>query len=103
MNRVFSAKRKFIEFDYEFIDGTKSTFAYYELAQKDIDELVDKEEQGLSTSEKLKYRLELFKKQLLHTDKKLVDKLLKEQYEYGNIYDLITELDNMLNEVRKKK
>jgi len=101
MSKVFSAKRKFIEFTYKFMDGTEAQFRYCELPQSDIEQLIDNENK-MSLKEQMKYRIDLFKKQVVG-DIVLIDKMIAEQYNYGNIYDMIAELDEMLNNERKKK
>lgn len=103
MSKVFSAKRNFVEFEYEFLDGTTAKFKYYEPVQKDIEEDIDFNESTDKLREKLEHRKELFKRQLKSDKDGLIDKLLDEQYEHGNLYDLIQALDDMLSNTKKKK
>lgn len=103
MAKVFSAKRKSVEFEYEFLDGAKAKFVYSELPQKEMEMLLEFDEEEHTTTEKLNKRKEIFKKQIKAENEKLIDKLIEEQYEYGNLFELIGELDTLLVETRKKK
>lgn len=101
-NKVFSAKRNFIEFDYEFINGESATFTYTALSQKEVEAAMETTKNATQL-EVMQYRTKQFKKQLSCEKKTLVAKLLKEQYENANTYELIASLDKLLSETKTKK
>lgn len=103
MSKVFSAKRNFVEFEYTFLDGTSAKLRYSEPSQKALEDAFAFDDEEHTTSQKMAYRLEQFKEQMGSNSGSIVTKILDEQREAGNIYDLKNELDNLLYEERKKK
>ena len=101
MSKVFSAKRKTVEFSYEFLDGTTKEVTANSLSSKEQSEIVGKKSEN---SEELmeKYK-NIVSKQLKNEDSKTVEKLIKEQYEEGDIIEFSNSLATLLRESQEKK
>ena len=101
MSKVFSAKRKTAEFEYEFLDGIKTTLTVRSLSTKeqmknnDIDA-----KDGESIIKKFK---ELVKIQLGNNDEKIVKKVIDEQFEDGDIILFSNEIAGLIAEEKTKK
>ncbi len=101
MSRVFSAKQKTVEIEYEFLDGTAVEFKVRPLTSKEQAELDDtKVKSGKDVFEKVK---EILKKQFAPNDKKLVDKLIEEQYEHSDIAEFLRSVNNLIKSEKEKK
>ncbi len=103
MSRVFSAKRKIAEFDYEFLDGTKVELKARSLSTKEqveLDKEVKKIEAGESDIEATKKAIAMF---LSINEKRVVNKVIKEQYEEGDIRDFFVALNELIAKEKGKK
>lgn len=100
MNKVFSAKRKTVKFDYEFLDGKKVELEARGLSTKE-QEIVNNdraENEDFITNFK-----NILKKQLATNDKELVDSVIKEQYENSDIVEFSNSLAALVREEKAKK
>ena len=93
MSRVFSAKRKIVEFDYEFLDGTK-------VEQVELNKELKKIEAEGDDIEATKKAITMF---LSINDKRVVNKVIKEQYEEGDIRDFFVALNELIAKEKGKK
>ena len=101
MSKVFSAKRKTAEFDYEFLDGVKTTLTARSLSTKEQMKNSDIDvNDGESIVKKFK---ELVKIQLGNNDEKLVKKVIDEQFEDGDIIVFSNEIASLIVEEKEKK
>jgi len=101
MSKVFSAKRKSVKFDYEFLDGKSENLEVISLSSKEQEEVADIEVNSThSVIEKFKT---ILKKQLVNNDKKTVDKIIKEQYSEGDLIDFSNSLSSLIHETKEKK
>ena len=89
-----SAKRFFIEFDYEFLDGEVKKFRYYEPTTQQIEASLDLKE----TKEQINYIKKLLKEQIKGDG---VEKLINEQIKEANIFDFKQKLDEELGKKKK--
>lgn len=93
-----SAKRREIEFEWEFADGETAKFTYVAPSSKQIDD-------GATLTEV--HDLLAYSKKVLSEnisgDKKLIKKMFKELDENGNIYEFKEELDIALGKLKKKR
>lgn len=100
-SRVFGAKRSEAEIEYEFIDGTVVTLKVRSLSSRQQKEssfgvavtlgtVIDKCENALR---------QLFVK----NEKKIVDQVIKEQYDEGDIIELKNEMDRVIQQAKAKK
>ena len=98
--RVFGTKkRKSIEFEYEFKDGTKESFEYKEASSKEAVSLIKAMESGKNALS-MELTVEIFRGNLSGGN---VDKLVDEAYNEGNIFTLVEELNKLLDEAEEKK
>jgi len=101
MSKVFSAKRKTAEFNYEFLDGIKTTLTVRSLSTKEQIKNSDIDvNDGESIVKKFK---ELVKIQLGNNDEKLVKKVIDEQFEDGDIIVFSNEIASLIVEEKEKK
>jgi len=101
MSKVFNAKRKTAEFDYEFLDGVKTTLTVKSLSTKEQMKNSDIDvDDGESIVKKFK---ELAKIQLGNNDEKIVKKVIDEQFEDGDIIEFCNEIALLVVEEREKK
>jgi len=101
MSKVFSAKRKTAEFDYEFLDGIKTSLVVRSLSTKEQMKNSDIDiEDGESIIKKFK---ELVMIQLGNNDEKIVKKVINEQFEDGDIIVFSNEIASLIAEEKTKK
>lgn len=100
MSKVFSAKRKTAEFEYEFLDGTKSTLTARSLSTKEQEEVPLLRGSSKNFSDGLKTTV---RKQLATNDKELVEKVITEQYESGDLIEFSNALTALIRENKEKK
>ena len=101
MSKVFSAKRKTAEFDYEFLDGIKTELVVRSLSTKEQMRNSDIDiKDGQSIINKFK---ELVKIQLGNNDEKIVKKVIDEQFEDGDIIVFSNEIAALIAEEKAKK
>jgi len=101
MSKVFSAKRKTAEFEYEFLDGIKTTLVVRSLSTK---EQMNNNDIDVNDSESIiKKFKELVKIQLGNNDKKIVSKVIDEQFEDGDIIVFSNEIAGLIAEEKTKK
>ena len=101
MSKVFSAKRKTAEFDYEFLDGIKTSLVVRSLSTKEQMKNSDIDiEDGESIIKKFK---ELVMIQLGNNDEKIVKKVINEQFEDGDIIVFSNEIASLIEEEKTKK
>lgn len=101
MSKIFSAKRKSVKFDYEFLDGKSETLEVVSLSSKEQEEVAEIEVDSTHTViEKFKT---ILKKQLRNNDKKVIEKITKEQYEEGDIIEFSNSLSSLIHEEKAKK
>lgn len=96
--KVFSAKERSIEFTYEFLDGKGVEVTAVHLTSKQQENIV-----RLSREEAFGSIKETLRLQLARTDKKLVEKIIKEQYESGDLIVFSNEIAQLPKEVKEKK
>lgn len=99
MSKVFSAKRKSVEFEYEFLDGTKATLKARTLSTKEQEE-IQKEFNEKEIVPAVKKQLKMV---LAGNDKNIVKKLLEEQYENGDIIEFSGSINELIREEKEKK
>jgi hypothetical protein len=101
MNRVFSAKLKTIDFDYEFANGSRATFTY---RSPNTSELIAAAERGdIGTAEALNIVKTQFEERLTSRSESAVKELIAEGMESGNLFDLMRELELLLEESKAAK
>lgn len=101
MSKVFSAKRKSVEFEYEFIDGEKVTLNTRSLSSKEQEEFSSfSSYSDKSVINKFKSTL---KTQLAKNDEKVVEKVISEQYEEGDIIEFSNSLALLIRDAKEKK
>ena len=101
MSRVFSARRKTAEFEYEFLDGITTTLTVRSLSSKEQMKNSDIDiNDGESVMKKFK---ELVKIQLGNNDEKIVKKVIDEQFENGDIIVFSNEIASLITEEKTKK
>jgi hypothetical protein len=101
MSKVFSAKRKSVKFDYEFLDGKGETLEVTSLSSKEQEEVAGIEVD--STSDVLDKFKTILLKQLHKNDKKIVEKIIDEQYEEGDLIEFSNSLSSLIHESKAKK
>lgn len=99
MSRIFSAKRKTVEFEYEFLDGTKATLKARTLSTKEQEEL-QKEFNEKEIVAAVKKQLKMI---LAGNDKEIVKKLIEEQYENGDLIEFSGSINELIREEKEKK
>ena len=101
MSKVFSAKRKKVNFEYEFLDGNVETLEVRSLSSKEQSEIA---KIGRDNSEDITDGFKkVLKLQLASNDKKLIDKVIKEQYEEGDLIEFSNSLSALIREEKEKK
>lgn len=103
MSRVFSAKRKTVEFEYEFLDGQKVELTARSLSTKEQVELnkeIKKVDKDGDDIEAAKRAITMF---LSKNDKRVINKILKEQYEEGDIREFFVALNELITKEKAKK
>jgi len=101
MSKVFSAKRKTAEFEYEFLDGIKTSLTVRSLSSKEQMKNGDFEaNDSESIIEKFK---ELIKIQLGNNEEKIVNKVIDEQFEDGDLILFSNEISRLIEEEKEKK
>ena len=101
MSKVFSAKRKTAEFDYEFLDGIKTSLVVRSLSTKEQMKNSDIDvKDGENIIKKFK---ELVKIQLGNNDEKIVKKVINEQFEDGDLIVFSNEIAGLISEEKAKK
>lgn len=101
MSKVLSAKRKTVEFIYEFLDGVTKEMTANSLSSEEQIEVVGKKSE--SPKELIENYKNIVSKQLCGEDPKTVKRLIKEQYEEGDIIDFSNSLVNFINQAKEKK
>ena len=101
MSKVFSAKRKKAEFIYEFLDGETKEITANSLSSKEQAEVVG--ENSESPEELMENYKNIIKKQLKGEDSKTVTKIIKEQYEEGDVIEFSNSLAALIRESKEKK
>ena len=99
MSKVFSAKRKTVEFEYEFLDGTNATLKARTLSTKEQEELQKEFKDGDIVSA-VKKQLQMI---LAGNDKEIVKKLIEEQYENGDLIEFSGSINELIREEKEKK
>ena len=99
MSRIFSAKRKTVEFEYEFLDGTKATLKARTLSTKEQEEL-QKEFNEKEIVAAVKKQLKMI---LAGNDKEIIKKLIEEQYENGDLIEFSGSINELIREEKEKK
>ena len=100
MSKVFSAKRKTVEFEYEFLDGTKATLKARSLSTKEQEELQKEFEDEKNAIEGIKKSIRLA---LAGNDKDIVEKVINEQYENGDLIEFVGSINELIREEKEKK
>jgi len=101
VKKVFSAKTKKVEFEYEFLDGEKATLVARSLTSKEQEattKAMTKDPAAVVANFK-----DVIGKQLDSNEKKVVANVIKEQYEHGDIVTFSNALGSMLQEEKAKK
>lgn len=99
-SRVFSAKRKSIKFEYEFLDGKKIEVEFKQPTTKMAEELNNIEN---IKSEISKYK-DILKNSLVCSEAKDVEALINEVYENSNLIEFYFELlETIKSEYGKKQ
>ena len=93
------AKRESIDFDYEFKDGTVVKFKYLEPTSEMIDRSIELDESGVK--ERMDYVKEVFR-ECVQGDSELVEKMIDELMNDGNIYEAKAQLDEELGKRKAK-
>ena len=94
------AKRDSIDFDYEYNDGTVVKFKYLEPTSEMIDRGFDLDDDNVK--DRLEYVKEIFRESI-KGDTELVEKMIVELMEEGNIYEAKVQLDEELGKRKAKK
>jgi len=101
MSKVFSAKRQKVEFDYEFLDGETKTLNVQSLSSKEQSQatklLTEKDADVIDSFKKI------IKLQLAQNEKSVIDKVVKEQYESGDIVEFSNSIGSLIKEIKEKK
>lgn len=101
MSKVFSAKRKKVEIDYLLLDGKEVKLTVQSLSSKEQEDVANS---IVSREESIIKRFKnIVRKQLILNDKKVVEKVIEEQYEDGDIVDFSNALASILREEKEKK
>lgn len=99
--KVFSAKRQKVEFDYEFMNGSKISLVVVSLSSKEQAEVTE-----LRTTDSDSF-VDNFKivlsKQLAENDKDEVEKVIEEQYENADLIEFSNSLAALIKEEKAKK
>lgn len=101
MSKVFSAKRQNVTVTYEFTDGTTTSITVQSLSTNegiDIGTVVEDKEAKLSDLYEKIARIHLAK-----NDAEIVNRIIKEQYDEGNIRDFANGLSELIEETKKGK
>lgn len=96
----FKATRPSIKFDYEFQDGSTATLEYLSPTTRMIDGAVAMDED--TTINKLDYTKDILQ-ECLKGSSDVIEALVKEQIEDGNIYEFKAALDEALGKQKAKK
>ena len=102
MSRVFSAKRKTVEFEYEFLDGSKVELVARSLSTKEQEEL-GKEFKNMGEDGVIEAIKKNITAILSKNDKRVVNKVIKEQYEEGDLVEFLTALSELITKEKAKK
>lgn len=101
MSKVFNAKRKEVEATYEFLTGESVQFSIVSLSTSEsnkLGELQKKDE--VTLGDYLEIQSRFF---LQRNDKKLIDRILKEQMNEGNIIEFAKAVRDAIEEAKKEK
>lgn len=101
MSKVFSAKRQNATATYEFTDGTTTSITVQSLSTNegiDIGTVVEDKEAKLSDLFEKIARIHLAK-----NDAEIINRIIKEQYDEGNIRDFANGLSALIEETKKGK
>ena len=101
MSKVFSAKRKKANFTYEFLDGTTVEVTTNSLSSKEQSEVVSSKTNN--PSELIEKYQSIIRKQLAGADTQLVEKIILEQFEDGDIIEFSNSLAGLIRESTEKK
>jgi len=96
--KKFKVNRKSVKFEYEFNDGTSEKVEYLEPTTNQIDEAISI---GEDVAERLAFTKNILRDCLKAGDESIVEKIIKEQTEYANIYDFKNTLDEELGKLKK--
>lgn len=94
------AKRKSVEFEFEFQNGDKKTFIFTAPSTKQIKEQIKNEENVKKTSGLLEFKENYIKNAISGEGK---EEMIEELLEHGNIYDFGLELTELLESEKAKK
>jgi hypothetical protein len=103
MSKVFNAKRKTAEFEYEFLDGNKQTLVARSLSSKEQVEVTNAAKEALDNDAFLNNFRDSIRKQLASNDREIVEKILVEQYESGDLIEFGNALAGLIREEKAKK
>lgn len=101
MSKVFSAKRQNVTVIYEFTDGTTTSITVQSLSTNegiDIGTVVEDKEAKLSDMFEKIARIHLAK-----NDAEIVNRIIQELYDEGNIRDFANGLSELIEETKKGK
>lgn len=101
MSKVFSAKRKTAEFEYEFLDGKKTVLIAQSLSSKEQAKVFEMNpSNGGEVINDLKKTISL---QLAKSDRKTVDRVIDEMYEDGDLIEFTNALSSLIIKEKEKK
>ena len=101
MSKVFSAKRKTVKFEYEFLDGKVESLEVRSLSSKEQADLSNID--TTSTDGVIEKFKSAIAKQLKNNKEKLVAKIIDEQYEEGDLVSFSNSLSKLIFEEKEKK
>lgn len=101
MSKVFNAKRKEVEATYEFLTGESTQFSIVSLSTSESNKLGElQKNDGTTLGDFLEAQSRFF---LQRNDKKLIDRILKEQMNEGDILEFAKELRDVIDVEKNKK
>ncbi len=101
MSKVFNAKRKEVEGTYEFLTGESVPFSIVSLSTAESNKLGElQKNEGTTLGDFLEAQSRYF---LQRNDKKLIDRILKEQMNEGDILEFAKELRDVIDVEKNKK
>lgn len=99
--KKFNAKRVSIGIGYEFLNGKEVVVNVQALSTKEYEYLGA--ESKKSSAKPTQINENTLRKMLVNNDKKIVDEIVKEQYEEGVLSDFVNSLLNAVDESKKGK
>lgn len=101
MSKVFNAKRKEVEGTYEFLTGESVQFSIVSLSTAESNKLGElQKNEGTTLGDFLEAQSRYF---LQRNDKKLIDRILKEQMNEGDIMEFAKAVRDAIEEAKKEK